>query len=93
MALTAPFSGAIMANAGDNLRWAYAQLARAGIATATEHSYDARSQSEVFGKLAQQADCAVRVRAYEIGTLSWPTTRTTCAASGPVPTCCSTRSG
>ncbi|ORW96852.1 amidohydrolase [Mycolicibacter terrae] len=68
MALTAPFSGAIMANAGDNLRWAYAQLARAGIATATEHSYDARSQSEVFGKLAQQADCAVRVRAYEIGT-------------------------
>ncbi|WP_067973117.1 amidohydrolase [Mycolicibacter icosiumassiliensis] len=68
MALVAPFSGAIMANAGDNLRWAYAQLARAGIATATEHSYDARAQSEVFGKLAQQADCAVRVRAYEIGT-------------------------
>lgn len=68
MALTAPFSGAIMANAGDNLRWAYAQLARAGIATATEHSYDARSQSEVFAKLAQQSDCPVRVRAYEIGT-------------------------
>lgn len=69
MALTAPFFGAITANAGDNLRWAYAQLARAGIATATEHSYDARSQSEVFGKLAQQADCVMRVRAYEIGTL------------------------
>lgn len=68
MALAAPFSGAVMANASDNLRWAYAQLARAGIATATEHSYEARSQSEVFGKLAQQADCAVRVRAYEIGT-------------------------
>lgn len=68
MALTAPFSGAMMANAGDNLRWAYAQLARAGIATASEHSYDVRSQSEVFSKLAQQADCAVRVRAYEIGT-------------------------
>ncbi|TXI58249.1 MAG: amidohydrolase, partial [Mycolicibacter arupensis] len=68
MALVAPFSGAITANAGDNLRWAYAQLARAGIATATEHSYEARTQSEVFGNLAQQADCAVRVRAYEIGT-------------------------
>ncbi|MEO6794483.1 MAG: amidohydrolase family protein [Mycobacterium sp.] len=68
MALTAPFSGAIMANAGDNLRWAYAQLARAGIATATEHSYEARSQREVFAKLAQGPDCAVRVRAYEIGT-------------------------
>ncbi|MEB3034209.1 amidohydrolase [[Mycobacterium] nativiensis] len=68
MALTAPFAGAITANAGDNLRWAYAQLARAGIATATEHSYDARTQSEVFTKLAAQPDCAVRVRAYEIGT-------------------------
>ncbi|MEO8813720.1 MAG: amidohydrolase family protein, partial [Mycobacterium sp.] len=68
MALTAPFSGAIMANAGDNLRWAYAQLARAGIATATEHSYVASSQREVFSKLAQDPDCALRVRAYEIGT-------------------------
>jgi len=67
MALTAPFSGTLMANAGDNLRWAYAQLARAGIATATEHSYDARTQFEVFSKLAAQPDCAVRVRAYEIG--------------------------
>ena len=68
MALTAPFASAIMANAGDNLRWAYSQLARAGIATATEHSYDSRTQSEVFTKLAQQPDCAMRVRAYEIGT-------------------------
>lgn len=67
-ALVAPFSGANMANAGDNLRWAYAQLARAGIATATEHSYDAGAQSEVFAHLARQADCAVRVRAYEVGT-------------------------
>ena len=57
-----------MANAGDNLRWAYAQLARAGIATATEHSYEARTQHEVFAKLAAQPDCAMRVRAYEIGT-------------------------
>lgn len=68
MALLAPFSGAILANVGDNLRWAYSQLARAGIATATEHSYDSRAQGEVFGKLAQQDDCAVRIRAYEIGT-------------------------
>ncbi|MGV0625725.1 amidohydrolase [Mycolicibacter minnesotensis] len=68
MALTAPFAGAVMANAGDNLRWAYSQLARAGIATATEHSYVASAHGEVFTKLAGQTDCAMRVRAYEIGT-------------------------
>ncbi|MEB3048609.1 amidohydrolase family protein [Mycolicibacter sp. MYC123] len=68
MALAAPFFGAVTANAGDNLRWAYAQLARAGIATATEHSYDSRTQSEVYSKLAAQEDCAIRVRAYEVGT-------------------------
>ncbi len=68
LALTAPLAGTITANAGDNLRWAYTQLAAAGIATATEHSYQARSQREVFAKLAADPDCPMRVRAYEIGT-------------------------
>ena len=68
IALTAPIAGSIMANAGDNLRWAYSQLARAGIATASEHSYESRSQRDIFTKLAAAPDCAVRVRAYEIGT-------------------------
>lgn len=68
MALMAPFAGAFTSNAGDNLRWAYGQLARAGIATATEHSYDARTQAKVFTEVAEAPDCPVRVRAYEIGT-------------------------
>ncbi len=68
MALTAPILGTITANARDNVRWAYSQLARVGIATASEHSYDADSQREVFEQLAAAPDCTVRIRAYEIGT-------------------------
>lgn len=68
MALIAPILATITANARDNVRWAYSQLARAGIATASEHSYDARRQREVFEQLAAAPDCTVRIRAYEIGT-------------------------
>lgn len=68
MALTAPFAETMAAGLSDKLRWAYGQLARAGIATATEHSYDARAQSKLFTALAEAPDCPIRLRAYEIGT-------------------------
>ncbi len=48
------------------MRWAYGQLAQAGIATTTEHAYSS-AYAEVFRQLAAEPDCALRIRAYEIG--------------------------
>lgn len=68
MALAAPLFGAMKSSAHDNVRWAYGQLAQAGIATASEHSYDTHAQGDLFRGLAQEPDCPIRIRAYEIGT-------------------------
>lgn len=69
LALTAPFQNAAAGHTVDNVRGAYAQLARAGYATVSEHAYDAGGQAAVFTQLAREPDCALRIRAYEIGTL------------------------
>lgn len=66
--LAAPFFRAAAGDRIGNLRWAYGQLARAGIATASEHAYDATAQSATYTALAGESDCAIRVRAYEMGT-------------------------
>lgn len=65
--LYSPFAAAAGTGARDNVRWAYTQLAQVGIATVSEHAYDAKSQSALFSALAREPDCAVRVRAYEVG--------------------------
>ncbi|MFE3542953.1 amidohydrolase [Nocardia sp. NPDC059177] len=67
IALYSPFAAAAGTGALDNVRWAYTQLAQAGIATASEHAYDAKSQAALFAALAREPDCAVRIRAYEVG--------------------------
>ncbi len=65
--LYSPFATQAGASVLDNVRWAYNQLAQVGIATASEHAYDAKTQSALFTKLAQEPDCALRIRAYEVG--------------------------
>lgn len=68
MRLTVPFLKVVAAHAHTNVRWAYDQLAQAGIATASEHAYEAGPQYALLTKLAQEPDCPLRIRAYEIGT-------------------------
>lgn len=68
MRLAAPFFKLVEADLHNNVCWAYGQLARAGVATSSDHSYEAATQSALMTQLAQEPDCAVRIRAYEIGT-------------------------
>lgn len=55
-------------NAFENMQWAFAQLAAAGIATSSEHSYTAAQQGDLYRKMAADPDVKLRIRAYEIGT-------------------------
>lgn len=55
-------------NAYQNLRWAFGQLAAAGIATCSEHSYSASQQAELYRRMAADPGVALRIRAYEMGT-------------------------
>jgi predicted amidohydrolase YtcJ len=51
----------------DNLRWAYAQLAAAGIATASDHAFTPAAAA-AYLRAAAEPDVKVRVRAYEVAT-------------------------
>lgn len=51
-----------------NLQWACGQLAAAGIATTSEHSYSAAQQGDLYRRLAADPDVTLRIRAYEMGT-------------------------
>lgn len=55
-------------NAFENMQWAFGQLAAAGIATSSEHSYTAAQQGDLYRKMAADPDVKLRIRAYEIGT-------------------------
>ncbi|ATL69193.1 amidohydrolase [Nocardia terpenica] len=66
LALTAPFGKRVQAKMADNVRWAYAQLAAAGIATTSEHAHSAEF-THLFDTLASEPNCKLRVRAYEMG--------------------------
>ncbi|MGH3726645.1 MAG: amidohydrolase [Mycobacterium sp.] len=55
-------------HAYQNLQWACGQLAAAGIATASEHSYSAAQQGDLYRTLAADPGVALRIRAYEMGT-------------------------
>ncbi|NMO03762.1 amidohydrolase [Gordonia sp. TBRC 11910] len=67
--LATPFIRDVAApRAYENLHWAFAQLAAAGIATASEHSYNKVSQAHLYTRAAAEPDVKLRIRAYEIGT-------------------------
>ncbi|MEZ0367181.1 amidohydrolase [Mycobacterium sp. pUA109] len=66
--LAAPLFQLAGADLPTNVRWAYHQLARAGIATCSDHSYQAAAQSALMAQLAREPECALRIRAYEMGT-------------------------
>ncbi|MFD6196496.1 amidohydrolase [Mycobacteriaceae bacterium NPDC060252] len=55
-------------NAYQNLRWAFGQLAAAGIATTSEHSYSVPQQGDLYRRMAADPDVTLRIRAYEMGT-------------------------
>ncbi|UFS95911.1 amidohydrolase [Nocardia huaxiensis] len=67
LALVAPYEKVLAPKMTDNMRWAYGQLARAGIATCSEHTYSA-TLAELYETISGEADCKLRVRGYEIGT-------------------------
>ncbi|MBU3064389.1 amidohydrolase family protein [Nocardia sp. NEAU-G5] len=67
MRLVAPFAENAESAMPGNMRWAYGQLAGAGIATASEHGYQ-DSQRGLYTAMAADPDCELRIRAYEIGT-------------------------
>jgi len=50
-----------------NMRWAYGELARAGYTTVTDMAYGGNLHDRL-ALLADDPDCKVRLRAYEIGT-------------------------
>ncbi|CPY60040.1 N-substituted formamide deformylase [Mycobacteroides abscessus] len=55
-------------NAFQNLHWAFGQLAAVGIATASEHSYSAAQQGDLYRRMAADPGVKLRIRAYEMGT-------------------------
>ena len=55
-------------NAYQNLRWAFGQLAAAGIATTSEHSYSVPQQGDLYRRMAADPNVTLRIRAYEMGT-------------------------
>lgn len=67
--LATPFIRDVAApRAYENLHWAFGQLAAAGVATASEHSYNKTGQQPLYTRAAAEPDVKVRIRAYEIGT-------------------------
>lgn len=50
-----------------NMRWAYGELARAGFTTVTDMAYGGNLHDRL-ARLADDPDCKVRLRAYEVGT-------------------------
>lgn len=67
--LATPFIKNVAApRAYENLHWAYGELAAAGIATASEHSYNRATQEQLYTRAADEPDVKIRIRAYEIGT-------------------------
>lgn len=55
-------------NAYENLHWAFGQLAAAGIATTSEHSYSAAQSGDLYRRMAADPAVKLRIRAYEMGT-------------------------
>ncbi|MGC7229150.1 amidohydrolase, partial [Mycobacteroides abscessus subsp. abscessus] len=55
-------------NAFHNLHWAFGQLAAVGTAPASEHSYSAAQQGDLYRRMAADPGVKLRIRAYEMGT-------------------------
>lgn len=79
-------------NAFQNLHWAFGQLAAVGIATASEHSYSAAQQGDLYRRMAADPGVKLRIRAYEMGAPSWPRTPRMSPGRRPAPISCSRRS-
>ncbi|WP_458685562.1 amidohydrolase [Nocardia tengchongensis] len=67
LTLTEPLKATVSGAMPDRLRWAYAQLAAAGYATASEHTGSADS-GMLSAVLAADPNCALRIRSYTMGT-------------------------
>ncbi|MFE3988121.1 amidohydrolase [Nocardia tengchongensis] len=67
LTLTEPLKATVSGAMPDRLRWAYAQLAAAGYATASEHTGSADSGT-LYAALAGDPNCALRIRSYTMGT-------------------------